>query len=1208
MPLMSLVTAGHAEGRLDVSLWPDEMVLALRPDVIVFQRYLEDGQVEAMQRLRKALPDALFIYELDDYLGEVPQASFHAGFMPPGLPEKIARASAACDRVTTSTGPLADWFRDELHHPDVRVVPNAIPAVAVRPRQARPDGGRLRIGFVGGISHAGDLELIRPAMAEIGDAVEWVFFGMQPKDPPVRVEFHPGVQPSEYQARMLGLDIDLILAPLEDNRFNRCKSNLRLVEGGMVGACVIAQDLDPYVDDKPPVFALANSPEEWTKAIRTFVDAPAETRQQSADRLQQWVLATHTLEGVLPRRIDVWLRKDKAPVWRAKPVANRLEDVVLALPKMAGDAPRPVRNAARRDSLIWACRTAKSTGADVLWLRPGTLIDADSWTILRRTLSQGDNVAAAIPIASDGPNAFPRDGHWTPMSEKAVTAAAKALRDTASGRRLGVAAPSGPCVLLSARALAAIGIPDPEGCDGNEEQALMEWGFRAAMRGMRTMQAGDAFASTPMPPTPPTHKAAQRMQLRGYAQGGFTGESFSSRERVEAELAFLRSQWTGPIPGTMGFGHDYASWSALRGDLPDQKSVHEPVVEVRRFGTDNPTWTERGWVVFIDDNVHWKPNGLATLDAACAAAPKNVVVVYGDNEFIDTKEGVYPDFKPDFDLELFLARDYVTPVCAIRITNAMSRHVADRAALYALLLNAAERFGSDAFLHIPKALVSVREHASPEEAAVTAISRQMAIEKHYGEAVQVRGNPALPGTLAVRRNWRLSGQTDAEAPLVSIIIPTLGSGRLIQPCVNTIRQHTRYPNYEILVVQNGPRAEPELGDAVNDPRVRVVHWTPSEGEAFSWSRLNNEVARGYAKGDYLCFVNDDVAACSENWLDAMMGHAVRAGVGAVGARLLHPAGMVQHVGVICHKGIAGHLHKGLPNGQPGNGWLAMLTHEATAVTGACMLVSRANFESVAGFDAYTFPMNYSDTDFCLRLCKLGMRNIVEMGAEFLHPEGTSRTDPADQASMLHQLQTDNTRFATRWSDDDRYWHPALALGLSQGGLAISGLNRDLLAWDERIVRNDAPRVLLVNDAPGLAGQAVSRMRLGEVVLAADLSGFTLRMTAPIPANVAGWDVRDPKTLAADLALLGVSRIVLRSLVGGQGPAAPVEALRCFAAMNGSAMKDGFQVDVDPLDPSVLTPWASSQGRPLDVFGSVDTTAWRAAYNELAPEMTEEAAD
>jgi GT2 family glycosyltransferase len=1186
VPLMSMVMPGHVEGRLDLNLWPVEMVVAVRPDTVVFQRYMEEGQLAVMQAIRAALPDALLVYELDDYLGEVPAASFHAGFMPPDMPAKIARAAAVCDRVTTSTESLAAWFCDELHHPDVRVVGNAVPAAAIRPRPAR-ETGRLRIGFAGGISHDGDLEFIRPAMETIGDAVEWVFFGAQPKNPPVRTEFHPGVSPGEYQAKMLTLDIDLMLAPLESNRFNECKSNLRLIEAGMVGAAVIAQRMTPYTEGDPPVFAYASTPQEWIQAIEAFVAAPMIERQLSADALQRWVKENHTLEKRLPSRIDAWLKHgEDAGRWKPGVAREQMEKVVASL----ADGPHPhcVRHAPRKHRLVEACARAASVGADVLWLRPGVALDDDSYTAMRTALTQTDGIASAVPLAADGPNAFPRVANWTPIAPDMAASLADALREDMPGRRLIVGAPSGPAVLLSAKALAALGYPDVEGCDGNEEQAIMEWGLRAAQRGWKNMQAADAYAASLLPPMQPTQAAAQRLQLRGYAQSGFAGESLTEQERADAELAFLRARWAGPQPGTAGFGHDYMSWSSLRGDLPIpvQESVEPVSLSVLAFGTPTKDILTE-WVVFVDDTIEWHVNGLATLRAACADASQNVAVVYADNEFRAPDGNCYPDLKPDFDLELFLARDYVTSVCALRTNWMQGADIQNRTALFDFVLAVTAREDMT-FLHVPKTLASVAE-ATPEDMAMAALGRQMVIEYLYGEAVTVKAHAGLPGCLSVVRHWDCDSDVKRtygteHRPLVSIIVPTLGAGRLIQPCVNTIRQHTRYPNYEIIVVQNGERAEPELGAAaLADDRVRIVRWEPAEGEKFNWSKVSNDAVREHAQGRYLLFMNDDVCVGAEGWLDAMMGQAVRPDVGAVGARLVHPAGMVQHVGVICHRGIAGHLFKGMPNGQPGNGWLAALTHEASAVTGACLLVSRAHFDEVGGFDEVAFPMNYGDVDFCLKLCQRGLRNVVEMTSELLHPEGTSRTDPNDQVATLARLREDNVRLAERWPQPDPYWHPDLSLGLTQGGLSISGLNRELLLWQEQVPARDAKRVLVVNDLPGLAGCAVALARKGEIVFSADLSAFTLRLVAPLPANSAGWDIREPRILADALRRLGIGRVVLRSLVGSQGAAAPHEAKRCLAHLD-------VPIEIDAAGFDAKVPDAQS-------------IAWGAAYDSLADHAT-----
>ena len=82
-------------------------------------------------------------------------------------------------------------------------------------------------------------------------------------------------------------------------------------------------------------------------------------------------------------------------------------------------------------------------------------------------------------------------------------------------------------------------------------------------------------------------------------------------------------------------------------------------------------------------------------------------------------------------------------------------------------------------------------------------------------------------------------------------------------------------------------------------------------------------------------------------------------------------------------------------------------------------------------------------------------------------------------------------------------------------------------------------------------------------MAADLSGLGLRLVAPIPANIAAWDVRDPATFAADMRRLGITRVVVRSPVGSDGSPVPIEALRCVASL-------GIPVEADPIDPAQWT--------------------------------------
>ncbi len=1193
MPLASLVEAGVADGRIDLAIWPDEAGLACNPDVVVWQRQVEDAQIEAMARWRKMLPDALFIYELDDYLNDIPSASFHASFMPTDIKTRISRALIHCDRISTTTIPMKHWLQT-LAPTDcqIDVVANALPVARLRERKARTTG-KLRIGFAGGISHAGDLLLLRQAMETIGDEVSWVFFGMAPEDPPVEIEFHEGVPATLYLDKMASLDLDLMLAPLDDNPFNRCKSNLRLIEAAAIGAAVIAQDLAPYHVNNPPVFAYANTAADWVDAIQKFTEANRSERQRSADLLRTWAGRHYTLERLLQARMNAWLPA-ASPPWRPHAVAtDRHENTVVACSDVVDTRTHlPFLTVLRMipEGLEAACRAALTLGADVLWLRAATTFDEQGYARLKKLLKNSKQMASVVPLASDGANGFPQVDQWTALPSPAVATLAKLTADQSSERSLLINAPTGPVILLSASALAALGIPDVKGCEGNEEQALMEWGLRAATRGWKHGQVLGAFAGSTTPPMQPTQSAALRIHARGLGEQlkAVTDESrLSPADRAQLEMRLLKEQWGGPRPGVMGFANDYDAWSVLR---QVQEGAHMPQitsggpVSLRPFGSEKD-WLDDEYIIFIDDTIvlHRAENAFAQ---ALAQTHKQAPwILYGDHDSIIGGKAA-PELKPDFDALLFLAQDYVTPICAVH-ASLLDKAPVNRTELFEIVLRTYITHGRKAFQHIPRILGSMEITAEPETMALETLERQLVIENAYHGVLKVAASRRIIGCLTVTREWKMFFD---KPPLVSIIVPTLGSGRLIQPCVATILQHTAYPNYEIIVVQNGTKHEqPELSETVlSDSHVRVVHYE----EEFNWSKINNWAIRVHARGDYIVTMNDDVCVGSKQWLDLMMGHAIRSEVGVVGAKLIHPAGVIQHVGVVCHNGIAGHMHKGIPNGQAGHLGRALLAHEAVAVTGACMLFSRVSFDEINGFET-SLSHNYNDTVFCVTLHKRGRINIVETSAELLHPEASSRPESSTPEGR-RLLIRDGARLARLCPDPDPYWNPNMAMAVSPDGLSIQGLNADMLAWADFTPQPDSQCILLINDRPGTEGRILEVLHNGDVPFLADLSGFILRLVAPGPLNIPAWDIRDSKRLAGDLKMLGIDWIILRSLVGADSAAPPIETLRTI-----SETRLDIKVSIEPIDLALMAPWLVEDGRAnaQSLFGYVDMAAWRAAYED-----------
>ncbi|GAB2883876.1 hypothetical protein GCM10027046_10470 [Uliginosibacterium flavum] len=295
-PCDQLVSAGLATGASSRIYLPPPCVAKAAPDVMIFQRQITDEQINSMQQYRKLIP-AKMIFELDDYLPNLPLSSIHRKDMPPDILRNLRRAMALCDRVVVSTEPLKAAMHN--FHPEIVVLPNYLPPAqwgGLPSRGPHTPARKPRVGWAGGAGHTGDLRLIREVVQALQDKVEWVFFGMIPEGVhPDSVECHISVSLRDYPTSLAVLDLDLALAPLEDNRFNACKSNLRLLEYGICGYPVIASDAPPYRCGLP-VTLVKNRFKDWVEAIEAKIADPDALRQEGLT-LQTVVRETWMLKG-----------------------------------------------------------------------------------------------------------------------------------------------------------------------------------------------------------------------------------------------------------------------------------------------------------------------------------------------------------------------------------------------------------------------------------------------------------------------------------------------------------------------------------------------------------------------------------------------------------------------------------------------------------------------------------------------------------------------------------------------------------------------------------------------------------------------------------------------------------------------------------------------------------------------------------------------
>lgn len=305
-PFNAQKNAGLIDGVLSGFSLPLTEVERLAPDAIIFQRQISEQQINSMRRLQ-TFSRSFKVLELDDYLPNLPLKSIHHGQMPKDIVRTLRRALSYVDRFVVSTETLAEALND--FHPDIRVMKNRLDPQwwSELPVSHRQASTKPRVGWAGGNSHTGDLELIGDVVKALAHEVDWVFFGMCPDNlRPYVKEFHSGVEISLYPAALARLNLDLAVAPVEQNLFNECKSNLRLLEYGACGFPVVCSDLVCYQGDLP-VTRVRNRFKDWVKAIRMHLadlDATARAGDALRDVVRRdWMLDDDAL--VLWRK--VWL-------------------------------------------------------------------------------------------------------------------------------------------------------------------------------------------------------------------------------------------------------------------------------------------------------------------------------------------------------------------------------------------------------------------------------------------------------------------------------------------------------------------------------------------------------------------------------------------------------------------------------------------------------------------------------------------------------------------------------------------------------------------------------------------------------------------------------------------------------------------------------------------------------------------------------------
>lgn len=421
-------------------------------------------------------------------------------------------------------------------------------------------------------------------------------------------------------------------------------------------------------------------------------------------------------------------------------------------------------------------------------------------------------------------------------------------------------------------------------------------------------------------------------------------------------------------------------------------------------------------------------------------------VIYSDEDRIsDSGRRFSPCFKPDFNYEMLLGRNMMSHLGVYRRTLLQEigglKAGMEGAQDYDLVLRCIERLDPAQVIHIPKVLYHRRVHGGSTAASV---DEKPDVLTAGVRAVNDHLERTCPGATAELQSdgchYRIRFPLPSPAPKVSIIIPTRNAYELVRVCLSTLFEKTRYPDFEVIVVDNGsdePALLDYLAGLVRAGKITVLR----DDSPFNFAALNNR-AVAQSAGEYVLLLNNDIEIIEPDWLAEMVSVAARPGVGAVGARLWYPDRTLQHGGVILGLGgVAGHAHYRLAAGHRGYFGRAVLLQCFSAVTAACLLIRRAIFDEVGGFDEKDLKVAYNDVDFCLKIVQAGYRNVWTPQAQLIHHESATRGN--DLAPEKRDRVHSEVRFMRQKWGDLLSRDPAFNINLSLD--------------DSNFVLGDAPR-------------------------------------------------------------------------------------------------------------------------------------------------------
>ena len=330
-------------------------------DIVIFNRIINK---EKFEELKTKYPHVKVVMDLDDYWQLDQNHIMAEQYKELGISELIQSLIPRVDLVITTSPILANKIKPL--NSNVKILPNALnPELEFEPKPTQ--SSLIRLGMIGGISHYTDVDLLTGVVnslpQKVKDKVQFVLCGFDKTvDEKGNIldwrlnkwnhleqilsdnynlvskshylelmQYHRiDVDPKEHYRRIWSRDIfnygtmyndiDILLVPLKDTNFNRCKSELKLVEASVMGKAAIVSDVYPYkfcginaiehggtinLDGNCIMVDERKGAKGWAKAITKMVE-DEEFRNMTVENLKKLTETKYNLSEVTKHRREIY--------------------------------------------------------------------------------------------------------------------------------------------------------------------------------------------------------------------------------------------------------------------------------------------------------------------------------------------------------------------------------------------------------------------------------------------------------------------------------------------------------------------------------------------------------------------------------------------------------------------------------------------------------------------------------------------------------------------------------------------------------------------------------------------------------------------------------------------------------------------------------------------------------------------------------------